>query len=100
GVRFCGGLNRRYQEWAHARPPLNGPLNEKGNGEPPLTTSNLDWMPVSRYRHFWPKMQAFALPAFYDVRVRINVVGRESHGTVPLERHSSIRAEIIELVRN
>jgi predicted AlkP superfamily phosphohydrolase/phosphomutase len=57
-------------------------------------------MPVSRYRRFWPKMQAFALPAFYDGRVRINLVGRESHGTVPLERYSSICDEIIELVRN
>jgi predicted AlkP superfamily phosphohydrolase/phosphomutase len=79
-----------------AVPPLKGAHPE--NKEQSLIPSNLDWMPVSRYRPFWPKMDAFALPAFYDGRVRINLVGRESRGTVPLGRYMSVRDEIIELV--
>ena len=47
----------------------------------------LDWMPAARYRRDWPRMRAFALPAFYDGRIRINLVGRESRGLVALEEH-------------
>src|SRR5262249_43182553 len=33
--------------------------------------SSLDWMPAARYRPLWPKMPAFALPAYYDGQIRI-----------------------------
>ena len=42
----------------------------------------LDWMPAARYRRFWPAMDAFALPAFYDGRIRLNLQGREARGRV------------------
>ena len=35
-------------------------------------------MPAERYSQFWPRMPAFALPAFYDGRIRFNVAGREA----------------------
>lgn len=35
------------------------------------------------YRPFWPAMRAFALPAFYDGRIRVNLAGREAQGRVP-----------------
>ncbi|WP_457936050.1 hypothetical protein [Mesorhizobium sp. 10J20-29] len=44
----------------------------------------LDWMPATRYQRFWPRMAAFALPSFYDGRVRINLAGRERNGMVTL----------------
>src|SRR5262249_12703546 len=99
GVPLFYGSHHWYEEMTKAVAPLNGPHPETQNDEPSLIASNLDWMPVSRYRRFWPKMDAFALPAFYDGRVRINLVGRESRGTVPLGRYMSVRDEIIELVR-
>ena len=46
----------------------------------PRTT--LDWQVTSWYRRFWPQMRAFALPVFYDGRVRINLKGREKRGIV------------------
>ena len=45
------------------------------------------WMPVARYASFWPKMEAFVLPSFYDGRIRVNLAGREQHGIVPVERY-------------
>ena len=33
----------------------------------------LEWMPATRYRALWPTMRAFALPSFYDGRVRLNL---------------------------
>jgi len=40
------------------------------------------WMPAMWYRPAWPKMRAFAIPAFADGHVRINVKGREAKGLV------------------
>ena len=40
------------------------------------------WMPANRYRHAWRRMRAFALPSYYDGRVRVNLVGREAEGMV------------------
>lgn len=44
--------------------------------------SVLDWMPAALYRPAWPGMKAYAMPAFYDARVRINLKGREARGVV------------------
>jgi predicted AlkP superfamily phosphohydrolase/phosphomutase len=64
-----------------------------------LARSDLDWMPAARYRHRWPKMKAFALPAFADGRVRINLRGRERRGVVPPANYEAVRAELVELLR-
>ena len=56
--------------------------------------SGLDWMPAARYRRFWRRMPAFALPSFYDGRIRLNLQGRERHGTVAWERYGSLCATL------
>ena len=55
----------------------------------------LEWMPAARYQSYWHRMPAFALPSFYDGRIRINVAGRERHGVVPL-RHYETACDQIE----
>lgn len=42
------------------------------------------WLPAMWYRPAWPRMRSFALPAFADGHVRINLAGRESKGLVGL----------------
>jgi hypothetical protein len=63
---------------------------------PPMT---LGWMPAIRYRPHWPEMRAFALPSFYDGRVRINLAGREREGRVAVAEYSQVCDEIEALVR-
>ena len=58
--------------------------------------SNLDWMPAARYQPFWSRMPAFALPAFYDGQIRINLAGRESSGVVAREAFAALRERLIE----
>ena len=60
------------------------------DGRPPwpdtaTTTARLriESLPATRYQPFWPAMRAFAVPAYYDGRVRINLAGREARGRVP-----------------
>jgi predicted AlkP superfamily phosphohydrolase/phosphomutase len=56
--------------------------------------ADLAWMPATRYRAFWPRMPAFALPSYYDGRIRINLQGREARGIVPRARYHAVRDEI------
>ncbi len=57
-------------------------------------------MPATWYRDAWASMPAFALPSYYDGRVRVNLVGRESRGVVPLEQYEVILDEIEVLIRS
>jgi hypothetical protein len=66
-----------------------------GNRE---TGASLDWMPAYRYRRFWPKMPAFALPSYYDGRIRLNVVGREKQGLVSAAEYANFCRQMSELV--
>lgn len=59
----------------------------------------LHWIPATRYRAHWPTMRAFALPSFYDGRVRINLQGRERAGRVPIENYASVCSEVEALLR-
>ncbi len=60
--------------------------------------SRWDWMPAARYSAAWPRLDAFALPSFYDGRVRINLAGRERLGRVKLEDYRRTCDEVAALV--
>jgi predicted AlkP superfamily phosphohydrolase/phosphomutase len=61
--------------------------------EKPLKMS-VNWMPVMKYSPFWPKMEAFVLPSFYDGRIRVNLAGRERQGIVPPGRYTQFLDEL------
>jgi predicted AlkP superfamily phosphohydrolase/phosphomutase len=52
-----------------------------------------------RYRPYWPRMRAFALPAYYDGRVRLNVAGRERAGMIARSEYSRACDEIEHFLR-
>ncbi len=58
----------------------------------------LGWMPVLRHRDRWHSMRAFALPSFYDGRVRLNVRGRESAGIVDPGDYDAVLDEVEALL--
>ena len=60
---------------------------------------SLDWMPATAYRRYWPQMPAFALPSFYDGRVRVNLKGREARGVVDVRDYENLLTELESLVR-
>ena len=66
----------------------------------PIGYRSLDWMPAAWYADRWPAMRAFALPSFYDGRVRLNLRGREAAGLVDPADHGRTCDEIEELVRD
>ncbi len=92
--------------------PLQGALRElrpaAGNGHsrrnsPPAASGaarqGLLWQPAARYRTSWPAMPAFALPSFYDGRIRVNLAGRERDGVVPPSRYDETLAGLETLLR-
>jgi hypothetical protein len=63
-----------------------------------LDRQDLVYMPGYRYRHYWPRMQAFAFPSFLDGSVRINLRGRERDGMVELSQYEDVCQSIETLL--
>jgi hypothetical protein len=68
--------------------------SDLGEFDPGAPRYNVDWQVAMWYRDVWPRMRAFALPSFYDGRVRINLEGREASGVVPLGDYERACAEV------
>lgn len=68
-------------------------------GRPERPLGNLAWMPGRWYQPWWHRMRAFALPAFYDGRIRVNLAGREAKGRVPLAGHAAELDRLEALLR-
>ena len=64
----------------------------------PLRLS-LNWMPASAYQPHWRRMDAFALPSYYDGRIRINLQTRERHGRVAVSEYDKTCDAIESLLR-
>ena len=62
------------------------------------TRLNISWMPATAYRPYWHKMPAFALPSFYDGRIRINLKGREQNGWVAPDQYQHVCDELETLL--
>src|SRR5436190_842785 len=76
----------------------------KPQGAPTYRSSSpralpLDWQPATRYREWWPQMQAFAIPSFYDGRIRVNLRGRERDGVVDPSNYETVLEELESLIR-
>jgi len=59
----------------------------------------LEWMPACLYQPHWHAMRFFALPSFYDGRVRINLAGREGEGMVSPADYEAVCDGVESLVR-
>lgn len=74
-------------------------------GDVPVHTADgglrlpLDWMPTILYQPHWHAMRFFALPSFYDGRVRVNLAGREAQGMVSPADYEAVCDEVESLVR-
>jgi hypothetical protein len=66
----------------------------------PLGYRDLDWQPASWYADRWPAMQAFALPSFYDGRIRVNLRGPEAQGVVAPADYDRVLDDVEALLRD
>lgn len=75
-------------------------LRGAGTHAPVRARGSLMWMPLMRHRDSWPQMKAFAVPSFYDGRIRVNLAGREAQGVVAIEDYDTVLTEIEALLRS
>jgi predicted AlkP superfamily phosphohydrolase/phosphomutase len=93
------GLLRRALSRAVPEPWKDAVRRAIGHSDAEPPRSEIGWMPATRYRPHWPAMRAFALPSFYDGRVRINLAGRERQGNVAAADYAAACDEVEMLVR-
>lgn len=74
-------------------------VSQDVDAPPSASRGNIDWMPATAYRPYWHRMPMFALPSFYDGRIRVNLVGREGHGMVQPAEYDRTLDETERLVR-
>ena len=79
------GIQAGLAQWSSRAAPRRGP--------------DLVWQPAYHYAAHWPRMPAFALPSFYDGRIRINLRGRERDGLVDPARYEETCRALESLVR-
>lgn len=98
-ARFAPGfIQSALRPWRAAQ-PLTGGTARSTQADARTPCLPLNWIPASAYRHFWNAMPAFALPSYYDGRVRVNLRGREASGMVELTDYKSVLLEIERMVR-
>ncbi|NEZ67574.1 nucleotide pyrophosphatase [Leptolyngbyaceae cyanobacterium CCMR0082] len=62
------------------------------------TQPHLGWMPGMAFSPLWPDMKAFALPAFADGHIRINLQGREGDGKVTPDEYDALCEDITAML--
>lgn len=90
--RVRGVLDRRLPGAARRRA-------ERQRRRADLEDKPLRWIPLTRHAERWPEMRAFAIPSFYDGRVRVNLVGREAQGRVRPEEYDAVLDELETVLR-
>lgn len=60
---------------------------------------SVNWIPAMHYQPHWRSMHAFALPSYYDGRIRINLSGREAGGCVHASEYEAQCDEIEAILR-
>lgn len=86
---------RPREKWSG---PVRACLRHPPDSVEPAEKSSLDWMPAAMYRRYWPAMEAFALPSYYDGRIRVNLAGRERDGRINLDSYDAKLDEICALL--
>jgi predicted AlkP superfamily phosphohydrolase/phosphomutase len=105
--RLPPGVRAAYRALRAARPDgtrrgaLGRPITDETDESPAdigVIRTTVDWQVPVRYRSHWSAMRAFAVPSFYDGRVRINLQGRERDGIVPADEYELACREVEEVV--
>ena len=97
--RAARGSSRRWLRWRPGGRRAPGGVRAAAANGARVARSRPDWMPAAWYAPDRPDMRAFALPSFYDGRVRINLAGRERYGMVRAGNYDNVCDEVEELVR-
>jgi predicted AlkP superfamily phosphohydrolase/phosphomutase len=95
-------LKKLFRTWAHKkflRNSQHGLLSPYSLLDEPVEKElAMGWMPGMWYSPLWPEMKAFALPAFTNGHIRINLKGRDRDGIVTSEEYHPLCQELSEML--
>ena len=95
-------VEKLFRTWTHKkflRGKRNGLLSPYSLLDPPIEQElTMGWMPVMWYSSLWSQMQAFALPAFTNGHIRLNLRGRERDGIVEPQEYDALCDRLIEIL--
>jgi predicted AlkP superfamily phosphohydrolase/phosphomutase len=97
-----GNMRKFRRSLINSAKPIARRLLHKNAIELPkfARSSRLDWMPAIHYQPHWKNMPAFALPSFYDGRIRVNLSGREQNGLVSPQNYQLFCEEVIDFLKS
>jgi predicted AlkP superfamily phosphohydrolase/phosphomutase len=91
-------IKKLWQTWTHKK-FLRGDKHGLLSPHPLIDAgTELGWMPALWYRPLWSQMKAFALPAYADGHIRINLQGRERDGIVTPAEYDAVCDEITQIL--
>ncbi len=95
-------LKKLFRTWTHKkflRGKKHGLLSPYSLLDEPIEQElAMGWMPSMWYSPLWPEMKAFALPAFTNGHIRINLQGRDRDGVVEPQQYNALCAELTEIL--
>jgi predicted AlkP superfamily phosphohydrolase/phosphomutase len=95
-------LKKLFHTWTHKkflRSKKHGLLSPYSLLDEPIEQElAMAWMPSMWYSPLWSEMKAFALPAFTNGHIRINLQGRERDGVVDPSDYDVLCAELTEIL--
>lgn len=95
-------IKKLFRTWTHKkflRGQKHGLLSPYSLLDEPIEQElAMGWMPSMWYSPLWPEMKAFALPAFTNGHLRINLKGRERDGVVEPSEYDALCAELTEIL--
>jgi predicted AlkP superfamily phosphohydrolase/phosphomutase len=95
-------LKKLWRTWTHKkflRAEKHGLLSPYSLLDEPIDRElAMAWMPAMWYSDLWSKMQVFALPAFTNGHIRLNLQGRERDGLVDVCQYDKLCTEISDIL--
>jgi len=95
-------IAKLFRTWTHKkflRSQKHGLLSPYSLLDEPIQQEvTMGWMPAMWYSPLWPTMKAFALPAFTNGHIRINLKGRDRDGVVELSEYDALCQELTQIL--
>jgi predicted AlkP superfamily phosphohydrolase/phosphomutase len=95
-------IKKLFRTWTHKkflRGQKHGLLSPYSLLDTPIERElTMGWMPAMWYWSLWSQMKVFALPAFTNGHIRINLQGREKNGIVDVAEYDALCNQITEIL--
>lgn len=95
-------IKKLFRTWTHKkflRGKKHGLLSPYSLLDEPVEQElAMGWMPAMWYSPLWSEMKAFALPAFTNGHIRINLKGRDRDGVVEPSEYFALCDEIADIL--